>query len=92
VYRRRRLAAAAVVLGAFMAVLHAGAALGGSTLATPERRPHVASVVVEPGDTLWSVAEELAPGRDPRQVVDAIAAARGTSVIVPGETITWLEG
>jgi LysM repeat protein len=27
---------------------------------------------VMPGDTLWSIAEEIAPGTDPRDVVDAL--------------------
>jgi hypothetical protein len=39
---------------------------------------------------LWSIAERLAPERDPREVVDALVQARGSSTIVPGETLTWL--
>ena len=54
VYRRRRFAAAAIVVGAVLAVGHAGAALGGTSLAAPDARPRVVSHVVEPGDTLWS--------------------------------------
>jgi len=92
VYRRRRLAAAVVGLGIVLAAGKAGAALGGTTtLAPAERRPHVVTVVVEPGDTLWSIAQRLAPEADTREVVDAIVAARGTATIVPGETVTWLE-
>jgi len=34
-------------------------------------------VVAEPGDTYWSVATELAPGADPRPIVDALIAANG---------------
>ncbi|HEY6568424.1 MAG TPA: LysM peptidoglycan-binding domain-containing protein [Actinomycetota bacterium] len=30
--------------------------------------------VVEPGDTLWAIASQVAGGRDPRQVVDEIEA------------------
>lgn len=29
-------------------------------------------VVVLPGDTLWSIATEIAPGADPREVIDDI--------------------
>ena len=47
-------------------------------------------MVVEPGDTLWSIAAEVAPDADPRAVVDALVAARGTARVLPGETITWL--
>jgi LysM repeat protein len=49
--------------------------------------------VVEPGDSLWSIAEELAPGSDPRPLVDAIAQANdvldeelaaGEILVIPG--------
>src|SRR3974377_1831735 len=53
VYRRRRVIAALVGLGLVLAVARAGAALGGSSLATSERLPHVQQVVVQPGDTMW---------------------------------------
>jgi hypothetical protein len=90
VLRRRRILAALAGLGLVLTVVRAGAAFEGSSLATPERLPHVRSVVVEPGDSLWSVARELAPERDPRTVVDAIVAARGgETTVVPGETINW---
>src|SRR5262249_13253308 len=91
VLRRRRLIAALAGLGLVPTVARAGAAFEGSTLATPERLPHVRSVVVQPGDSLWSIARELAPGRDPRAVVDAFVKARGTAAVEPGETLTWLE-
>jgi hypothetical protein len=90
VYRRRRLLAAALGLGLALTVARAGAALGGVSTTSPERHPHVETVVVQPGDTLWSIAERLAPDRDPREVVDALVEARGSSTIVPGETLTWL--
>lgn len=90
--RRRRFLALAVVAGLGLAAGHAGTALGGSSLAVPERGPRVLTHVVEPGDTLWEIAGELAPGENRRVVVDAIVEARHTSTIVPGETITWLEG
>lgn len=92
VYRRRRLAAAAIVLGVLVSAGHAGRALGGPPLAAPGRRPQVVTHVVRPGDTLWSIAARVAPGADRRDVVDALVSARGTDVVVPGETITWLEG
>jgi Tfp pilus assembly protein FimV len=31
--------------------------------------------VVQPGDTLWSIARQVAPGRDPRPVVDGLIKA-----------------
>jgi LysM repeat protein len=36
-----------------------------------------AEVVVVPGDTLWSIAERVAPGRDPRAVVDQLRRING---------------
>ena len=89
--RRRRLVAALVGLGLVLTVARAGAALEGSSLASPRRLPHVRTVVVAPGDSLWSLAARLAPQRDPRAVVDAIATARGTSMVTPGDSITWRE-
>jgi hypothetical protein len=97
VYWRRRILVAALAVALVLVMAQAGAALGGS-LATPERRPASASApartsgrstVVRPGDSLWSVAARLAPGVDPRPVVDALAAARHGTVLVPGETIEW---
>ena len=90
VYRRRRLAAVALGIGAVLAVGHAGAALGGTSLAAPDARPRVVDHVVEPGDTLWSIAGDLAPGEDRRPVVDALSDARDGAALVPGETVTWL--
>ena len=55
----------------------AGAALGSDSLAAPGRGPSVTRYVVHSGDTLWSAAHHLAPGADPREVVDALIDARG---------------
>ena len=49
----------------------------------------VSSVVVEPGDTLWSLAESVADGADVRAVVDRIQELNqleGTA-LVPGEVL-----
>lgn len=94
VFQRRRVFA--VVLGVLI-VLTAGraasAALGGEPLA-PSERPSASSAelvaaVVQPGDSLWSIAQRLAPGQDPRPIVDDLAAARDNAPLVPGETIRW---
>jgi nucleoid-associated protein YgaU len=86
---RRRLVAGAVGLAVLVMAGKAGAALGGSPLAVPERGPAVTRHVVQPGDTLWTFAERLEPGRDPRPVVDSLAAARGNGPLVPGEIVLW---
>jgi hypothetical protein len=90
VYLRRRIAAAVLGMGLVLVMAQAGAALGGSSLAAPERRPASQhSVVVRPGDSLWAVATRLAPGQDPRPVVDALAEARHGTPLVPGERVEW---
>ena len=84
-YRRRRLLASVLVLGAVVVMGEAGSALGGAPLATPERRP--ASVVVQPGDTLWAIVARALPTQDPRPIVDQLDDARHGAPLVPGETI-----
>jgi hypothetical protein len=86
---RRRLVAGAVGLAVLVMAGKAGAALGGSPLAVPERSPAATRHVVQRGDSLWSIAERLEPGRDPRPVVDALVTTRGTGPLVPGEVIVW---
>jgi hypothetical protein len=47
------------------------------------------AVTVSYGDTLWSIAQEVAPASDPRDVVDAIARLNALpgGVIEVGQTI-----
>jgi LysM domain len=44
--------------------------------------------VVQPGDTLWSIARTIAPDRDPRPVVDALRRANGGPNLEVGERLT----
>jgi len=46
-------------------------------------------VTVQPGDTLWSIAGAVAPGRDPRRVIERIRQSNHlTSVsLTPGQTL-----
>jgi Tfp pilus assembly protein FimV len=67
--RARLIAVVLVVLG-FLLVAP-GLARGDG----PERPAPRVTYVVESGDTLWSIARRVAPGRDPRPVVDALAEA-----------------
>jgi Tfp pilus assembly protein FimV len=41
----------------------------------PERPAPRVTYVVESGDTLWSIARRVAPGQDPRPVVDGLIEA-----------------
>jgi len=87
-YRRRRLLASVLVVGAVVVMGEAGSALGGSPLAAPERRPATpAVIVVQEGDTLWSLVERAHPSADPRPIVDELSDARRGAPLVPGETI-----
>lgn len=102
-YWKRRIVVVLLAVALVLVMARAGAALGGSTPAAPERHPaHSAahsglttsrstshSTVVRPGDSLWTVAERLAPGDDPRPVVDALSDARHGTVLTPGESISW---
>jgi nucleoid-associated protein YgaU len=46
-------------------------------------------VVVRAGDTLWSIAHRVAPGEDPRALVDAMAASNHVDpgALVPGQML-----
>jgi LysM repeat protein len=51
--------------------------------------PPSVSYQVKPGDTLWTIASQLEPGKDRREVVyDLIQANHlATPTIVPGQTL-----
>lgn len=46
-------------------------------------------VTVAPGESLWQIAQTVAPHDDPRDVVDALVDMNGlqSSVVTPGETL-----
>jgi Tfp pilus assembly protein FimV len=72
--RGRRVLAAAAALPAVIALAFAIVG-GGAALASRDSGAPAGSfttVVVSSGDSLWSIAEEVAPAADPRDVVDAI--------------------
>lgn len=83
---------------AFLAALPAVIALsiamisGGGALASAEHGSSAdafSTVTVFPGDTLWSLAVEVAPAADPRDVVDAIMRlnALSSSRLEAGQTL-----
>jgi Tfp pilus assembly protein FimV len=97
VYRRRRVVAGAVVL----AVAWAGVGLGSEVLgrmtgtqgglAVAGASGEPVAYVVQPGDTWWELASRVAPGEDPRPVVDAlvelndgVALEAGRRILLPG--------
>jgi nucleoid-associated protein YgaU len=85
--RRRRLTL--MMSLALVAAAWAGPAV--RALGSPETPARVsrASYVVREGDTLWTIAREIAPGSDPRPVVDLLLATNGVDAgrLVPGQTL-----
>jgi hypothetical protein len=57
--------------------------------ASPMPATAPAEVVVAPGETLWSIAERVAPDRDPRGVVDQIRRVNGlpSGEVQAGQTL-----
>jgi len=51
--------------------------------------PSAAVVTVQPGDTLWSIAGQVAPGRDPRLVIERIRRSNHLNSVslTPGQTL-----
>jgi Tfp pilus assembly protein FimV len=88
VVRTRLLLVAAVAAVAL--VVAPGLARG----AGPERPAARVTYTVQPGDTLWSIARRVAPGRDPRPVVDrliqvnhlgdGLQAGQQLTIVLPG--------
>jgi len=64
------LAALPAVLALGIAIIGGGAALASRDAGSPAGT--FTTVTVSAGDSLWSIAEEVAPSADPRDVVDAI--------------------
>jgi Tfp pilus assembly protein FimV len=67
---RARLLAIVAIVAAFLLVVP-GLAKGDG----PERPAPRVHYVAQPGDTLWSIARRVAPGHDPRPVVDGMVEA-----------------
>jgi len=90
--RRRRFLLGTVATGLLVALALPWSGTGGS-LATPgpalagETVAHHAPYVVQPGDTLWSIALRLDPTGDPRPVVAKLEAEIGGDNVVPGEQL-----
>ena len=74
--------ASGVAVGSWLGPLIAGGV-------TDLRLAGESSVVVQPGDTLWSIASAVDGGGDVRAVIDAIQALNGLrgTELVPGQTL-----
>jgi nucleoid-associated protein YgaU len=58
-------------------------AYGASGQSVPAR----AVYVVQPGDTIWSIAHDLDPSGDTRATVDRIVALNGGAALEPGQRL-----
>ena len=47
--------------------------------------------VVQPGDTLWSIAHHVEPNADPRDVVDHLVELNGSGALQPGQRLRLTE-
>lgn len=92
VYRRRRLVALAVLVLATTVVLLLASAVvarsaGGGTPVPAAGTLEPAVHVVQPGDTLWSIARELEPGGDVRLTVDRLVDLNGGATLTVGQRL-----
>lgn len=95
-------AAVSLVLLAVLVVTHSGSATTGVQVA-PGAAPVVhepsaygaagaslpagAVYVVQPGDTVWTIAHKLDPAGDPRAIVDRIVGLNGGAALQPGQRL-----
>jgi hypothetical protein len=91
VYRRRRVVVASLVLGVLLGGRVVLGPVGGGPLSAPRPVPSVRVSeqvhVVQPGDTLWTIARTLQPEGDIRRLVDHLAAQRHGAALQVGERI-----
>jgi Tfp pilus assembly protein FimV len=88
--------AGVILLALIGLVLLAGAALAGTAGGDPSAAgaltPTVAgaepaTVVVQPGDTLWTIAAEVAPDVDVRVTVDRLVERNGDTALQVGQVL-----
>lgn len=74
------LAALPAVIALSAAVLGGGAALASRDAGAPAGA--FSTVTVAAGESLWTIAEEVAPDRDPRDVVDELVRLNALDTVV----------
>jgi hypothetical protein len=84
-------AAVAVACAALVSLawLSAPGSSGSASQPAPGAPSSAATVTVENGDTLWSIAGRVAPGKDPRAEVDLLQRLNALSgaALTPGQTL-----
>ena len=95
-YARRRAAAvlvlAALAFSLVLAINVVLGAVGGGPLSAPESSTGLAPIaaqtyVVQPGDTLWTIARQLQPDGDVRPLVHVLKQRLGRATLQPGDRI-----
>jgi hypothetical protein len=79
------LAAIPLVVGALFFALNGG----GAAAIGDQAHVHFQYVTVEPGQSLWSIAETVAPNADPRDVIADVVSLNQleSAVVSPGQRI-----
>ena len=88
--RLTRRGRAVIAAGVFLAALAGLIATGPvADAASGASSGQTAVVVVQPGQTVWSIAKTLDPGADPRGLVGRIRELNGLddAVVVPGQAL-----
>ncbi len=87
---RRRIGAVAFVTALAISVgvaVDDGLADRGGDPASTSAVGRSSTYVVQPGDTMWAIAQRLNPGGDLTGYVDALMSLNGGSVIVAGQQL-----
>ena len=93
VYRRRRLVLVTVATLAVLGAIRLSPGFSGGGPLTASGEPGSAhpvaalTYVVQPGDTVWSIAHHFVRSGDERPLVDAITAELHGTALVPGQAI-----
>jgi nucleoid-associated protein YgaU len=90
IYRRRRVGAAVFAVALVVSVgsvAQRGLADRGGDPAFAAAVGRTTSYVVQPGDTLWAIAQQLYAGEDIALVVDAMVTLNGGATIQPGQLL-----
>ncbi|WP_307807108.1 LysM peptidoglycan-binding domain-containing protein [Naasia sp. SYSU D00057] len=83
------LATAPVVVGLVLASVLAPASAGPVSAGTEEGSASFETVTVGAGESLWAIAERIAPASDPREVIGEIERLNSLedSAVMPGQTL-----